>query len=73
MKIGFYPRMAWLGIRKNRELYIPYLLTGMGMIMMYYIVSYLYTGSLLATVRGGNVVAMLMGLGRFVIGAFSPC
>ena len=71
MKIGFYPRLAWSGIRKNRELYIPYLLTGMGMIMMYYIVSYLYTGSLLATVRGGGVVAMFMGLGRFVIGAFS--
>lgn len=71
MKIGFYPRLAWSGIRKNRELYIPYLLTGMGMIMMYYIVSYLYTGSLLSTVRGGNIVAVFMGLGRFVIGAFS--
>ncbi len=71
MKIGFYPRLAWSGIRKNRELYIPYLLTGMGMIMMYYIVSYLYTGSLLNYVRGGYVVAVFMGLGRFVVGAFS--
>lgn len=71
MKIGFYPRLAWSGIRKNKELYIPYLLTGMGMIMMYYIVSYLYTGSLLSTVRGGSIVAVFMGLGRFVIGAFS--
>ena len=41
MKIGFYPRLAWSGIRKNKELYIPYLLTCIGMIMMYYIVSYL--------------------------------
>lgn len=71
MKLGFYPRLAWSGIRKNSELYIPYLLTGMGMIMMYYIVSYLYTSSLLQNVRGGNIMAMLMGLGRFVIGAFS--
>lgn len=71
MKIGFYPRLAWSGIRKNKELYIPYLLTGMGMIMMYYIVSYLYTSTLLIHVRGGNIVAVLMGLGRFVIGAFS--
>lgn len=71
MKIGFYPRLAWSGIRKNKELYIPYLLTGMGMIMMYYIVSYLYTSTLLTTVRGGNVIAILMWLGRFVIGAFS--
>ncbi len=71
MKIGFYPRLAWSGIRKNKELYIPYLLTGMGMIMMYYIVSYLYTGTLLNNVRGGDIVAVFMGLGRFVIGAFS--
>ena len=71
MKIGFYPRLAWSGIRKNKELYIPYLLTCIGMIMMFYIVCYLYTGSLLTSVRGGDIVAVLMGLGRFVIGAFS--
>lgn len=71
MKIGFYPRLAWSGIRKNRELYIPYLLTCTGMIMMYYIVTYLHTSSLMASVRGGSVIAMLMGLGRFVVGAFS--
>lgn len=71
MKIGFYPRLAWSGIRKNKELYIPYLLTCIGMIMMFYIVCYLYTGSLLTNVRGGNIVAVFMGLGRFVIGAFS--
>lgn len=71
MKIGFYPRLAWSGIRKNRELYIPYLLTCVGMIMMFYIVSYLYTSTLMTTVRGGSVIAMLMLLGRFVVGAFS--
>lgn len=71
MKIGFYPRLAWSGIRKNRELYIPYLLTCVGMIMMFYIVSYLYTSTLMTTVRGGSVIAMLMFLGRFVVGAFS--
>ena len=40
-------------------------------LLMHYIVSYLYTSNLLATARGGSIVAMLMGLGRFVIGAFS--
>lgn len=71
MKIFLYPRLAWSGIHKNKELYIPYLLTCIGMIMMYYIVSYLYTGTMLETVYGGDVLAMMMGLGRFVIGAFS--
>ena len=71
MKIFLYPRLAWSGIRKNKELYIPYLLTCIGMIMMFYIVSYLYTGTMLETVYGWDVLAVMMGLGRFVIGAFS--
>ena len=27
MKFGLYPRLALAGIRKNKRLYIPYLLT----------------------------------------------
>lgn len=71
MRIAFYPRLAWSGIRKNKELYIPYLLTCTGMIMMFYIVSYLYSSNLMLAMRGGSVIALLMGLGRIVVGAFS--
>ncbi|MCM1119800.1 MAG: ABC transporter permease [bacterium] len=71
MRIAFYPRLAWSGIRKNKELYIPYLLTCTGMIMMFYIVSYLYSSNLMLAMRGGAVIATLMGLGRIVVGAFS--
>ena len=38
MKKFFYPRLAFDGIRKNKRLYLPYILTQIGMIMMYYIV-----------------------------------
>ena len=38
MKLLFYPRLAWTGIRKNRRLYLPYLLTCIGMVMMEYII-----------------------------------
>ena len=38
MKLGLYPMLAWDGIRKNRRLYVPYLLTCGGMIMMFSIV-----------------------------------
>ena len=38
MKLGFYPRLALDGIRKNKRLYVPYLLTCVGMMMMFYIV-----------------------------------
>ena len=33
MKRGFYLKLAWSGIRKNRRLYTPYLLTCVGMVM----------------------------------------
>lgn len=36
MKFGLYPRLALAGIRKNKRLYVPYLLTCTGMVMMYY-------------------------------------
>ena len=37
MRTAFYPRLAWSGMVKNRKLYIPYILSGVGMVMMYYI------------------------------------
>ena len=27
MKPTFYPRLAWMGIKKNARLYVPYLLS----------------------------------------------
>lgn len=41
MKKGFYPHLAFDGIRKNKRLYLPYILTQIGMIMMFYIVIFL--------------------------------
>ena len=34
MSGGFYSRLAWTGIHKNRRLYLPYFLTCAGMVMM---------------------------------------
>lgn len=35
MKKFFYPRLAFDGIRKNKRLYLPYILTQIGMIIMF--------------------------------------
>lgn len=51
MKSGFYPRLALDGIRKNRRMYLPYLLTCIGMVMMCYILFYLQTSEQLGLVR----------------------
>ena len=71
MKRGFYPRLAWTGIRKNKRLYTPYILTCTGMVMMFYIVSFLNTSSVLQSMPGGDIMQSMLGLGCGVIGVFS--
>lgn len=71
MKKGFYRKLAWTGIRKNKKLYTPYLLTCIGMVMMFYIVSFLSTSDLLTSMAGGDTMRSMLGLGCGVIGVFS--
>lgn len=71
MKTAFYPRLAWMGIWKNKRLYIPYILASMGMVMMFYIVAFLNTSKVLRSVSGGDVVQQMLGLGLSVISVFS--
>ncbi len=35
MKKGFYPKLAWTGMKKNKQLYYPYLLAGAAMAMVF--------------------------------------
>ena len=35
--MSLYARLAWDGIRKNKRLYLPYILTCVGMVMTHYI------------------------------------
>ena len=72
MKTFFYPRLAWDGLRKNRQLSRPYLLTCICMVAVFYILSYLNSPMALAlVVKGASVVRDIMNLGRFVILVFS--
>lgn len=71
MKVGFYPRLAWDGIRKNKRMFFPYILTGSIMVMMFYILCFLTGSSVLARMRGGAVLMELLLLGAGVIGFFS--
>lgn len=71
MKNGFYGKLAWTGIRKNRRLYTPYILTCMGMIMMYYIVAFLNVSDVLRGIPGGNAMQEILGMGRSVMGVFA--
>ena len=71
MKMGFYPKLAWEGIRKNKRLYLPYIMTCIGMVMMHYIISYLSGAAILDSVLGSETVGYAMSLGSWVIAVFS--
>jgi len=67
MKLGFYPRLAWDGIRKNRRMYLPYLLTCIGMVMMTYIVAFIQYAPVITNLNGGATVQALMQIGTAVM------
>ena len=72
MKTMFYPRLAWDGLRKNRQLSRPYLLTCICMVSMFYILSFLTSKGVLELIpRGKSSVEMVLTLGRYVILLFS--
>lgn len=71
MRHSIYPRLAWTGIRKNGRLYLPYILTCVGMVMMFYIVSFLSSSEYLASCRGGKDMQSILQLGCGVIGFFA--
>lgn len=66
-----YPRLAWQGITKNKRLYLPFLLTCVGMVMMTYILLSLASSPILKTFPGGGIMPMILGMGSFVMAAFA--
>ncbi|MDD6188205.1 MAG: FtsX-like permease family protein [Clostridiales bacterium] len=71
MKLLFYPKLAWDGIRKNKRLYLPYILTCAGMVMMQYIIHYLAAMPTLDHMAGGSSTKMVLGFGVWVIAFFA--
>ena len=71
MKKGLYLRLALDGMRKNRRLYLPYLLTCGGMVMMFYILYSLAYSPVVRNMRGGDTMAVVLLLGTVVIAVFA--
>lgn len=71
MKRGFYEKLAYTGIKKNKKLYTPYILTCIGMVMMTYIISFLTSSETIRNMRGGNEIQGFLGMGFGVMSVFS--
>ena len=66
-----YARLAWTGMRKNRRLYLPYLLSCAGMVLMFYILTGLSGSEVLGHMSGGTSSAIILRLGTVVIAVFA--
>ena len=71
MRAELYPKLAWDGIRKNKRFYLPYILTCIGMIMMFYIIHYLAAMQTLSNMPGGDSMKTILGFGVWVIVLFA--
>ena len=71
MKLSFYPKLAWTGMRSNRKLYLPYLITCISMVAMLYIVGYLSRAEAVFRLPGGQFIQEMLGLGVWIIALFA--
>ena len=71
MNIGLYPKIAYEGMRKNGKLYIPYCITCILMVAIYYIVHFLAFSGVLIGIPGASTAVQMLGFGVYVITIFS--
>jgi len=71
VKLSLYARLAAQNIRKSRRLYVPYLLSGVCMVMIFYVLSALTGDPALLSMSGGAQMALLLTLGVYVMMLFS--
>jgi putative ABC transport system permease protein len=67
----FYPKLAFDNIRKNRKTYLPYVITCIFTIAMFYIMASLSYNKGLNDLVGADTIAMTMDLGCWVIAIFA--
>ena len=71
MTKGLYFRLAFEGVKKNKRLYIPYLLTCSGMAAMYYIIIFLQGSEAVTSIRGSSTLSALLWFGSWVVAIFA--
>ncbi len=68
---SYYSRLALTGVKSNRQLYLPFLLTSAITVAMYYIIDYLSVSDIVLSIRGGRTIAAMMTLGSYVMVLFA--
>jgi putative ABC transport system permease protein len=71
MTTALYLRLARMNIKKNRKIYLPYALTAVGMVAMFYIVLFLASDQEVGKIAGGSLLQVILGFGTAVVALFA--
>ena len=71
MRNGIYSKLAWINITKNRKIYLPYIVSAIGMVLMFYITLSLGMDDKVRQLVAGDATQIILRLGSIVIGILS--
>ncbi len=71
MNSRFYMKMAKSNLSKNSKTYVPYILMGIFIVTMYFMISSLYKSKEIINMDHGKNIVLLLGVGMWVIRIFS--
>ncbi len=66
-----YPAMAFTNLKKNRKTFIPYMLSCIVTVAIFYIVCSLADNEGMSDLWGGNVIQSYMGMGQTIVAIFA--
>ena len=71
MRTGFYPKLALNNIRKNAQIYLPYILCAVITSMALYSVVSISTNVGIDNMPGGSTLTVMLGFGTIVVELYS--
>lgn len=71
MKTSYYPKLAFEGIKKNKKMYFPYILTCILSVSMFYIIKYLCVSKTIKQIPKTEAIIEVLTFGSAAIAVFS--
>ncbi|MDE6585167.1 MAG: ABC transporter permease [Clostridia bacterium] len=71
MTKGFYAQLSFNNLKKNRKIYIPYILTCIITITMFYMIHSLSVNQSIAAMHGGKTIQSTLNFGTVIVGIFA--
>lgn len=68
---NLYARLAFGNLKKNRKIYVPYILTCIITVMMFYMIHSLYANESIAAMHGGSTIQYTLNFGTIIVGVFA--